>query len=185
MSVGRSDYTDHTVLLYDTESNHLSSTTVTNHDKTAKHIQVSAIPKSLKANDDCKLLILSSPTPREYLGKVKKIGGDICIALFQGQEKEKRTAVRYPVITVALINALVVDEQSYALQTPIRIELINISTSGIRFRAPYYSLVKDDVFKMNLIISNNKRIITAKVTNYIDNDSTSSSDYGCQLLGVE
>ena len=172
-------------MIYDTESNHLGSAIVTRHDKAAKQVEVNRLPKRLNVNDDCKLLIISSPTPREYSGKVKKIGGDVYIALFQGQEKEKRKAMRYPVTTAAFINALVVDGQSYALQTSVEVMLINISTSGVRFQAPYYSFEQGDVFQMNLSISNNKRKITAKVTNCIDNDRDSSSDYGCHLLKVE
>jgi hypothetical protein len=179
-----SDYNDHTVIIYDTNNNHLMTTVVTMHDKVEQKIQVSKMPKELKNNDDCKLLIMSSPTPCEYLGKVKRVGGVFTFALFQGQEKENRGAARYSITASAEIDALVIDDTAYTLQTPVKVELVNISTSGLRFRAPYYSLEFDDVIQMHLVISNNKKRIITRVVNYVNNKQA-STDYGCRFLEVE
>jgi hypothetical protein len=184
MAVLGSVYSDHTVIIYDTNNNHLITTVVTNHNKAERLIQVSRMPKELKHNDDCKLLILSSPTPCEYLGRVKKVGGVVSIAMFQGQEKESRGAARYAITATADIDALVINGEPYTLQTPVNVNLINISTSGMRFRAPYYTLVVDDIVQMHLVISNNKKRITTKVINCVDNKQA-SSDYGCRFLEVE
>ena len=177
-------YKDHTVLIYDTNNNHLTTTVVTEHDKASQLIQVRKMPKGLEINDDCKLLIMSSPTPCEYLGRVRKVGGIVTIAMFQGQEKENRGAARYPITAYAKIDALVIDGNSHTLQTPVNVALINISTSGVRFRAPYYSLVTGDTFMMHMVISNNKKRITTEVLNYVDNGQV-SSDYGCRFLEIE
>jgi len=100
--------------------------------------------------------------------------------MFQGQEKENRAAARYKVNTPAYIDAIIVDGQLHTLQTPVNVILINISTGGVRFRAPYYSFDKDDELQIHLIISNNRKIMTAKVVNLHDN-GTASSDYSCQF----
>ena len=184
MAALASIYIDHTVLIYDTDNNHLITTVVTKHDKVEQRIQVSRMPKGLKNNDDCKLLILSSPTPCEYLGKVRKVGGVFTFAMFQGQEKEKRGATRYTITATAQIDALVIDGIPHTLHTQVNVDLINISTSGVRFRAPYYSFETGDIFMMHLIISNNKKRITTKIVNYVDNKQE-SSDYGCRFLEVE
>jgi len=176
-----SDFTDQTVLLYDSGGNHLGSTTVNSHDRGAQQIQVTLMPDGLNVNDNCKLLILSSPIPCEYLGKVKRVGGNLYIAMFQGQEKESRGSVRYPVKTPALIDAFIVDNEIHNLQSPIKVTLINISTSGVRFRAPYYSFEVGDDFQMYMSINNSNKRMTAQVVNFKDNN-TDSSDYGCRFI---
>ena len=184
MSALGSDFTDNTIFIYDTSGIHLKDTSVTSHDRRTQHIQVGAMPAELKINDNCKLLIMSSPAPCEFLGKVKREGGNLYIAMFQGQEKESRGATRYPVTTPAMIDSFIVDNQEHPLQNPIHVVLINISTTGVRFRAPYYSFEEGDVFRMHLVISNNKRRITAEVNNYVD-EELKHSDYGCRFLMIE
>jgi len=176
-----SDYTNNTVLIYSMSGTHLVETVIKSHDRSAQHIQVGIMPSELKANDDCKLLILSSPAPCEYQGKIKKEGGNFIIAMFYGQEKESRASARYAVSTPAMIDTLIVDNEPYTLQNPIKVVLINISTSGVRFRAPYYSFEVGDEFQMHFDVSNSKKMLTATVINHIDNDNT-SSDYGCRFF---
>ena len=184
MSALASDYTGNTVLIYDTYGNHLASTTVKEHDRDAKQIRINSIPDGLSVNDECKLFILSSPAPCEFSGKVKKIGGNPFIGMFQGQEKENRGATRYPVTTPALITVQYINGKPYPLQTPLTVTLKNISTSGVRFTAPYYSLDVNDEFEMHLIINNARKKITAKVVNNLDG-SKETTDYGCIFLTVE
>ena len=183
MALG-SDFTDYTVLIYDVDGNHLIDTVVTSHDRNQQQIQVSIMPEELKANDDCKLLILSSPIPCEYRGKVKKSGGSLFIAMFYGQEKESRGAARYAVSTPALIDALIVDGQTHPLQNLIKVVLINVSTNGVRFRAPYYSFEVGDKFTMHFAVSNSTKSLSAVVVNNVDNGTT-SSDYGCRFIELE
>lgn len=179
-----SDFTDCNVLIYDIHDNHLGSTVVIDHDKSEQRIQVNAIPERLKVNNDCRLIILASPTPCEFHGKLKREGSSYFIAMFQGQEKDNRKAIRYTINTPAIIDSLVVDEKAHSLQTPIKVDLINISTNGVRFRAPFYSFENGDSFHMHLVISNNTKTIVAKVINNIDSEPY-YSDYGCRFLRVE
>jgi hypothetical protein len=184
MSVLTSDFTDCTVFIYDAYGHHLIDTVVKDHDRRTQQIQVAIMPEKLKVNSDCKLLILSSPTPCEYLGKVKKEGGNLFIAMYQGQEKESRGSARYAVRTPALVNALIFDGQMHPLLSPLKVVLINISTSGMRFRAPYYSFEVGDEFKMHLVISKKKKDITAHIINHVDKKGV-HSDYGCRFVDVD
>jgi len=179
-----SDFTNHTALVYDTAGNHLISTFVESHDREARQVVLNQMPEEIKANENCRIIILTSPTPCEFTGKVKKLGASFYVALFQGQEKETRDAPRYPVSNPALISALVEGGQIHRIQTPIKVTLINISTTGIRFRAPYYSFEVDDEFQMDLYIGSNQKKVTAKVVNNVDN-KTDSSDYGCRFLLIQ
>ena len=181
MSVLSDNYTGCTVLIYNMDGEHLLDTVVTEHNREEQRIQVSSLPEVLHINDICSLLVLTSPSPCEYLGKVKKIGASVFIAMFQGQEKENRTATRYAVNAPALIDTLITEGHPYSLHTPLTIRLINISTGGVRFRAPYYSLADGDVFQMRMVISQNKKKLIAQVVNHVD-DEPASSDYGCIFL---
>ena len=184
MSALTGDFTGCSILLYDTSGNHLGSTAIREHDRKDQQIQVNIMPTVLRANDTCRVFILSSPTPCEFSGKLKKISGSLIIALFQGQEKENRGSARYPVNTPATIEALVIDEQAYYLQTAVKVSLINISTSGVRFHAPFYSLLEGDIFNMDLVISGAKKTITAEVVNFVDKKND-SSDYGCRFVEIQ
>jgi len=184
MAALSSDFTDHTVLVYDTYGNYLNSSVVTSHDREARQVELEKLPEELNANENCKLIILSSPTPCEFQGKVKKLGAGFYIALFQGQERESREAPRYPVATPALITAHIIDDQVYGIQTPIKVKLINISTTGIRFSAPYYSFDHGDLFQMDLFIGKTQKKVTAKVVNNVDNNDD-TSDYGCRFLLIQ
>ena len=177
------NFTDHSVFIYDAFGNHLINTTVTNHDRDSKQMQVSEMPNELKVNDNCKLLILASPTPCEFQGKVKKVGGNKYIAMFQGHEVENRGAARYSVNTPAVINTFISEGQPYLLHTPVKVVLLNISTTGVRFRAPYYSFQVGDKFKMHMTISNSRKELTAEVINHVDNEPH-SSDYGCRFVDI-
>jgi len=179
-----SDFTDHTVLVYNTEGVHLVSTVVMSYDREARHVVLESMPRVLKINETCRLIILTAPTPCEFLGKVKKLGAVTYIALFQGQEIEERDAPRYPVSTPALITALIENGQSHRIQTPVKVALINISTTGVRLRAPYYTFDIGDMFQMDLFIGRKQKKVTARVVNNEDL-SADSSEYGCRFLLIQ
>jgi len=181
MAVLAGDFTNHTALIYDIYGNYMISTTILTHDREAKQVIMERLPVELRVNDNCKLIILTTPTPCEFSGKVKRMGGNYYLALFQGQEKESREAPRYPVNTPALITALIENGQAHRIQSPIKVVLINISTTGIRFRAPFYSFEIGDLFQMDLFIGNNQKKVTAKVVNSVDHKNE-MSDYGCIFI---
>jgi len=176
-----SDYTDCSVLIYDTSGNHLGNTIVTYYDKTSLRIEVQATPPALNAGDLCKLLILSAPTPYEYFGRVLKESSNRAIALYKGQVKESRGATRYRVNFTAIVENLVCEGRAYPLHTPLEVMLLNISKSGVRFRTLFYALSDGDRFQMRMKISDNEKMLIAEVTNHIDNGAE-SSEYGCHFL---
>jgi hypothetical protein len=101
--------------------------------------------------------------------------------MYQGQEKENRGAVRYALKSTAIIENLICDGKPYPLHTPVEVELVNISKSGVRFRAPPNALYNGDKFQMRMKISNNDKLLIAETVNYVNNES-GTSDYGCRFL---
>ena len=184
MSALSNDYTGCSILIYDAVDNHhLCSTVVTDYDKNEMRIQIEVAPPTLETGKVCRLLILCTPTPCEYQGRVLSEGTQKTIAMYQGQEKESRGAVRYELNAPALIEKLICDGQAYPLHTPLKVKLINISKTGVRFRTPNYSLSSGDQFQMRMKIGVNEKLLIAEVTNHIDKDST-TSEYGCRFLMV-
>jgi len=182
MAALTANYEGLSVWLYDTNGKNLSSTTIETHDRVDNQITVMNMPHKLKQNDVCRILILTTPAPCEYQGKIKKISGKLLIALFQGMEKEEREATRFSVTTPATIDSLICEEQSYPLYIPVQVTLVNVSTSGVRFRAPYFSLSDGDKIHLNMSISNGKKRLVAEVVNHLDKEGE-YSDYGCRFIG--
>jgi hypothetical protein len=181
MPAQKGDYTDCSILIYDKDGNHLNNTVVTSHDKVSLRVEVEEPPPSLGNGDGCRLLILTSPSPREYQGRVVREGHRLSIAMFQGRENEKRGAVRYNVNFSALIENLICDGRAHPLHTPLEVELINISKSGVRFRAPYYSLTEGDRFQIRMKIGDGEKLLIVDVVNYKDREDK-TSEYGCKFL---
>jgi len=168
-------------MIYDAEGNHLVSTKVTYYEKSALRIEVAEIPPKLTHGSSCKLLILSSPSPYDYQGRVRRDGARSNIAMYLGHEKESRNAVRYRIDSSALIENLICDNRPYALHTPLEVKLINISKSGVRFSAPYSSLTDGDRFQMRLKINESDKLLIADVVHHIDFEPE-KSEYGCRFL---
>ena len=181
MAVTSVDYTGCTVMIYDADGYHLSDTVVTSYDKASLRIEVLTTPKALDIGDACRLLILSAPTPFEYLGRVIKEGSKKAIAMYKGQEKESRGAMRYAVSYPAIIENLICDDRAYPLHTPLKVVLVNISKSGVRFRTQFYALSVGDRVQFSMKVSGNIKRLMADVTNFSDNENA-TSEYGCRFL---
>jgi hypothetical protein len=175
------DYTGCIVSFYDASKNHLGSTIVTYYNRILQRIEVKEIPPAVNMDDDFMMLILTSPSPCEYHGKIKIEGKKIYIGLFRRKERENRGATRYRVDCSALIENFVCEGKGYLLHTPLEIKLINISKSGARFSAPNYALLDGDIFQMRMKISKSDKLLIAEVINHQDKNAD-ITEYGCSFL---
>jgi len=176
------DFTDCSIYIYDANDNRqLCFTVVTHHDTANMRLQIQEMPPELATGSVCRLLIISSRAPYEYQGRVVGDGANRALAIFQGQEMENRRAERHIINTTAVIEKLIYDGKPYPLHTPLEVELINISKSGVRLRTPFYSLTNGDSFQMRFTIGDQEKQLVAAVTNHIDKDSQ-TSEYGCRFV---
>jgi hypothetical protein len=180
MSVLRGDFTGCSILIYDTNGEHLINTKIIRYDRDILRIMVEE-PPVLRVGAGCKLLILTDPSPCEYQGRITKEGMNLFIAMYQGQEMEKRASQRYSVSFPAQIENLVCDGRAYPLHTPVEVGLMNISKSGIRFRAPNNTLMDGDRFQMRMKIGEGDKLLIADAIHHVDRD-TGESEYGCKFL---
>jgi hypothetical protein len=176
------EYVGCTILIYDDMGNDMGKTTVTAYDKNTMWIRVKKMPPALDINHVCRVLMLTSPAPREYQGRIIAHGTGKAIAVFKGKEKESRKAARYKVDFTALIENLIYDEKAYPLHTPLVVNLINISKNGVRFRAPFYSLYDGISFQMRMKIDKSEKLLIAIVLNHRDKNADDISEYGCRFL---
>jgi len=181
MSALSSDFTGCDIMIYDSLGNILCNTVVTQYDRNALRIDVEDTPQSLVVGSVCKLLIMSSPAPCEYEGRIVVTGIKKSIAMFHGQVKENRAAVRYKANFKAYIENLIIGARACPLYSPLEITCINISKSGIRFKAPPYALSDGDRFQMRMKISGSEKLLIADVVSHLDKDPE-TSEYGCRFL---
>ena len=182
MSTQGIDYTGYPAFIHNNEGESISRTMITGFEKVDKHISLKEFPSELDIGDTCKILILSEPTPREYLGRVKNEYGEKIIALFQGQDSEKRGATRYKVNFSAFIENLIYSSKTYKLYQPIEIQLVNISTGGMRFKAPPNTISPGDKFQTRIFIKLDVKVLIAQVVNSVQKDEN-DVEYGCRFLG--
>ena len=176
-----SNHTDCAILIYDEAGNQLGSSKVISHDRTNMRVEVRELPAELSIGSVCRLLILTSPAPCEYSGRIAGEGSKKIIALYHGREKESRQAARYKINTTALIENLIYNGKAYPLHTPVVVELINISKSGMRVRAPFYAFIKGDRFQLRMRISDTEKLLIADVIHHADKDNA-ATEYGCHFL---
>jgi len=169
------------VLIYDEAGNQPVSSTITEYNRNTLRIEVKELPGYLDIGSVCRLLILSSPSPCEFQGRVVKEGNKKYIAMFFGHEKENRTAARFKVKFPAMIENLICDGKAYPLLTPLEVTMVNISQSGVRFRTPENAFSEKDRFQMKVLINNNTKLLIADVVNHTETDN-GSSEYGCRFL---
>jgi hypothetical protein len=175
------EYIGCSVFVYDEDGTSLLRATVVGHDKKEMRIQLDEMPEKFQIGDMCRLLIMSEPSPREYHGRIRSDFGEKYIALFRGKDKESRGATRYNVNHSANIEKLVYNGKEFGLHKPVEVSLINISTSGMRFRAKVNTINQNDRFKTTISFDDNEKTLYAQVVNMreIDNDI---AEYGCRFL---
>jgi len=176
-----SKYVGCQAVIYSPDGKFLSRGAISSHDKDWDRVELSnGIPLELNINDECTLLILIKPEPWEYSVRVVKAGSKRAFVLLKGKPSENREIIRYQINFDAHIVALVREDNEYPLIVPLKVNVINISKSGLRLRADSNTLLKGDIFTLAINIEGKDRIVTAEVANHLDNNNV--SEYGCRLL---
>ena len=175
------DYTGCPALIYDTEGNHLGNTIITQYEKSALRIELREMPSTLNQGAACKILIMASPSPCEYQGRIIKEGQRFQIAMFFGKVKENRITARYKTNASATIENLIYDGRAYPLFSPLKVNILNISKSGVRLVGSKNTFMDGDRFQMRMNINGSDKLLIADVVNCVDREGD-VSEYGCQFL---
>ena len=182
----RREFENCNVLIYNDKGDLLANVKILDYDWREKSIVVKNIP--ILANvRHCDLLILSSPAPFSYKGTMyQNYDGNKAIKIYQEKEQENRKEMRYKVNLPASIRNFIYDGKDYPLSTPLDVEIVNISKSGMRFRSKPNAFEKGNKFHISMKLGDNEKTLTAEIVNHL-NISADLTEFGCRLveLGVK
>ena len=120
------------VLIHNKKGELLTKTRIVDYDRKYQMIKVEHMP-DLDRNQILKLFILAHPSPCEYKGRIVRIGKEKEIALFSGEEKEQRQAIRYKIDMSAIIENVVEEGILKPASPLIKVDILDISTHGFSF----------------------------------------------------
>jgi hypothetical protein len=181
MAITGTSLVGYTAYIYDINDKLLAKTKITEHYRKEMHVEIEDCP-GLKHGERCKVLILSLPTPYEFMGTANvHRARPALILLYNGREKEKRQNARYKVDAAVAINDFVRGRQPQGLNMPLMVKLVNISSGGARIRVPHGALSIGDMFEVLLRIgAKEERIwLEAVNTSYVNPET---AEYGCKLI---
>ncbi len=148
------------------------------------HSIVVKLPLTAKIDSDrFSVLILTSTNVIHYLGTLRKVFnlGYAEIALYKGEEKEERKAVRYPINVEGIVDALVVSNQIVKLNVPVSASLINISSTGVLVMALSDCLYIGSIFRLCVQIGDVETTLYCNVVRMSEVDITTAG-YGCVIV---
>jgi len=181
----RKDYVNCRTLIYGVDGELLANVKILDHDSNENTIKVQNLP-ALDGKKKCELLILTAPKPYTYKGTIHKTSVNksdtgMLIRLYQEQEAENRKEPRYSINMLTNIEGLIFNDAVHKMHTPLAVELINISKSGMRLRSKYNALAIGNRFHVNVRISGSDAMLTAEVINITDS-KTDHSEFGCHFV---
>jgi hypothetical protein len=176
----RNDFNSCNALIYDEKGRQLANSKILIYDEHENTIRVKGEP-SLEAGMLCDVLILAAPTPFVYKGRVYDLAHYKIIRLFQGKSSCKRRETRYNAELPAMVEGLVYDGKLFPLKMKMGAQVINISKSGLRFRAGLNALTVGNRFQLRMKIGADEKLLTADVVNSLD-VQPNTSEFGCRLV---
>ena len=177
------NFNDCNALIYDTEGVQVASVKIKQYHKQENYIELQD-SHALISGKQYEVLILTTPMPYVYHGRFQKLGGEMVIRLYKEKRRENRRETRYKVNLRTHISCLIYDEKLHSLHTPLKAQLLNISKSGMRFRAVYNALTVGNKFQMHMRIGNDDKVLTAEVVFCLDSPPE-YSEFGCRLITRE
>ena len=173
------DFNDCNALIYSTEGEQIANVKIKQHHKIENYIELHET-QELVTGQQYEVLILTTPLPYVYQGRYQKLGGRSILKLFRESRKENRRETRYSINLPAHISNLVYEDKLHALHTPLTTQLINISKSGMRFRAVFNALTVGNKFQLHMKIGDDEKVLTAEVVFCLDSPPD-FSEFGCRF----
>ena len=177
------DFKNCNAVIYDEEDNKLAKVKIWAYDKEENSIEVDDLPE-LRADQLCKLLILTEPNPHSFKGRIHQRGKKKVITLFSGDVKKDRQDLRYEVDMSAHVEGIIRDGKERKLKPQVKTSIVDISKNGIRFRTKSSAFSSGDKLQIRLKSSVIDQLLIAEVVS-CDDTSGEYLEFGCRLLGEE
>ncbi|MCL2566048.1 MAG: PilZ domain-containing protein [Defluviitaleaceae bacterium] len=177
----RKDFSGCNAIIYDENDNLLVNVKIEAHHVQENSVTVPDVPE-LTVGILCKLLILTSPTPYSYQGRIHRRTGRKVITLFKGDIAENRKdSQRYKTDIPAFIEALVVEGKTFYLRNKVEGRVLNISKGGLRLRTIYNAFNPGDRYQIHLKSSDLDLNMFAEVRGRSDT-ADGHSEFSCQFI---
>ena len=176
-------YVDCPVFIYTEYGEQLGTNIVSQYEHAIKQIEMrEPLPPALQNGGSCRLLILAEPHPREYMATVRRDRGRLIFALYKGKNKEHRKEMRHAVNVSAWVETFICDEVPHKLCESLQVEFVNISISGVRFKAVPNFLHNNDKVQFRMKLADKEKVLAAEVLNSAETGETAA--YGCRFVKV-
>jgi len=178
------NFTNCNVVIFDDERNLLANERILNYDGREQFIEVPESPGLIIGNL-CNVLILTTPSPYMYKGRIRKHINNIVITLFKENTVENRKDPRFKTDFPVIIEPLDGDDKGRHLHAPVEAKVINISSNGIRLHlVSKTALSIGNRVKVRFTTGEKYPVLIADVVNHTTS-SADSFEYGCRLIGKE
>jgi len=184
----KTDFVACNALIYNEDRDLIANVKILEHDRYENSILIKSLPvlNSLKR---CELMILTAPAPYIYKGTIHKTSINQAetgkrIRLFNENITENRSELRYKINSSTSIDELIFDGRAYRMHTQMGIQLMNISRSGVRFRAKPNAFTFGNRFQIRINTGGGDTVLLAEVVNTM-NAPLDHSEYGCRFLGKD
>jgi hypothetical protein len=172
------DFSGCNVLIHNTNGKLLCDVKIWEHNK--NEIVIQDWPE-LAGVEDCKLLVMSRPSPHSYNGVMRKKGLDRIITLYDEKLEETRIEPRYDTNFFGQIEGLMYGEKIFPMHVKQDIKITSISKHGIRFVAERDAFAKGNMLQISVLIKESKKLLVAQVVNS-EVTPEGKSEFGCKLL---
>ena len=168
---------------------HLIATVkILSYDREENSIEVQSEP-ILDMVKKCELIILTDPLPYAYKGTIhkpviNKSDSSKLIRLYQENRKENRSETRYKISLSTSADSLIFKGEPYNLHTPLDVQVVDISKSGLRLRSKLNAFADGNSFHIQLKIGGTHTKMLVEVINTIDY-APYYSEYGCRFVGKD
>jgi len=177
----RKDFNGCNAIIYDENDIQLANVKILEHNANENSVTVPDVTE-LASGILCKLLILASPAPYSYQGRIHRRGRRKVITLFKGSvEENRKDSQRYKTDIPAFIEALVLEDKAYYLRNKVEGRVLNISKGGLRLKTVHNAFNIGDKYQIHLESNDLDLTMFAEVRGRSDT-SDGHSEFSCQFI---
>ena len=170
------------VIIYDNNRNFITETVVTGYGRDEMYLEVMEGLDNIIIGTRLRLLVIHANAVSEFSGKLTGRRQGICEISIHGQQKrDSRGSPRFKFNIPAIINNFVVDSEVVKLNSPIRVTIQNISSTGLMIESKELPLAEGTVLNVEFKLHGRDTIILCKVVRE-PSQGFSPDSFGCQIV---
>ena len=170
------------IYIYDNDRNLIAETVVTGYGRDEMYLEVMEGLQDIPIGTRLRLLVIHANSVSEFSGKLSGLRQGIFEISIHGQQKrDSRGSPRFKFNIPALINNFVVDSEVVKLNSPIRVTIQNISSTGLMIESKELPLVAGTVLNVEFKLHGRDTIILCKVIREPAKGFNPDS-FGCQIV---